>query len=57
MFAHVPVLVPKYCNVLGPLVRTGVRTDKWRFVSDAIVGPCKYGKEPPSRDGFICVDD
>lgn len=55
-----PILVPVYWTVLGPMVRSGIRTMDWRYQEDQIVGACVYGGQPskdgrtgtPKRDGF-----
>jgi len=48
---HVPLLVPQYWTVLGPVKRSGLRTPEWRFVNDQVVGACNYGGTP-HRDPF-----
>jgi len=48
---YVPLLVPQYWTVLGPVQRSGLRTSAWRFVSDRVVGACSYGGTP-TRDPF-----
>jgi hypothetical protein len=45
-----PILVPYYWTVLGPMVRSGIRTIDWRYQEDQIVGACFYGGVP-SKDG------
>lgn len=48
---QVPLLVPQYWTVLGPVKRSGLRTSEWRFVSDQVVGACSHGGTP-HRDPF-----
>lgn len=41
-----PIKVPGFHTVLGPVMRSGLRTPEWRFVEDQVVGACTHGGKP-----------
>jgi hypothetical protein len=48
---RVPLSIPPYEVVLGPVRRSGVRVPEWKLVKDEIVGPCVHGVTAV-RDGL-----